>query len=495
MGTAIEVQDCDPIFSNLNSEQVDAVNSELTRHILVLAGAGCGKTTVLTRRIAFLIRSEIAASAILALTFTRKAADEMAARAGKSDLIPPCSPIPLITTFHGFALKVLSEKIDTISNFERIGYSGNIRLASETERLSMLSSISKPEDRRSFGLDLLKLDALLAKYEVYPEYRPDDENCLNAYLKEVARQLNTKKLACGMWSFSDLLAGCLQLFNQYPQIASLYTQRFRAILVDEFQDTNPIQIRLLKRLLSDTTTVFAVGDDDQAIYGFRGADIGPTIEFTKYFEGARIVKLQTNYRSVPAILDFANKIFIDKSANYKKILISGKYPDHMGRWPSWHRFETQSTMVRWVAQKAFNLRKEHKIPYSSMALLFRINQTLEFVSVLINAEVPDISDITLLTIHKSKGLEFPVVFICDLEECVFPSYRIPEKRAIHTFKDFVVELFRKRKPIQCDWDEERRLFYVAATRAEKHLFLLSVRNKKVYGRLRKFEHSRFCRYV
>ena len=495
MGTAIAALGSDPLFSNLNDEQVDAVSAEATRHTLVLAGAGCGKTTVLTRRIAFLVKNGIPADSILALTFTRKAADEMAARVIKTDLISQSSHYPLITTFHGFALKVLSERIDKRRNFERIGYPGNVRLANETERLAMLASVSRSEDRRVLGVDLLKLDALLAKHDVFPDTFTGIDNSRYAYLKQIAGQLVIKKQACGLWSFSDLLTGCLQLFDQYPQIASLYMQRFRAILVDEFQDTNPVQIQLLRKLLVNPTRVFAVGDDDQAIYGFRGADIGPTIEFTKYFEGARIVKLQTNYRSVPTILKFANRIFKDKNVRYRKILVSGKYSDHTGRWPSWHRFDNQRKMIHWVADRASKISKEHSIPLSSMAMLFRINQTREFVSAFIKAEIPGFSDITLLTIHKSKGLEFSVVFVCDLEESVFPSYLIPEKRKIHNFKDFIVELFRKRKTIECNWDEERRLFYVAVTRAEKQLFLLSVRNKRVYGRERKFEYSRFCKYV
>lgn len=495
MGTAITGLDLDPLFSNLNKEQVDAVRAEPTRHILVLAGAGCGKTTVLTRRIAFLVKNGFPAENILALTFTRKAADEMAARVVKSEFVSQICQLPIVTTFHGFALKVLSECIDKKTNFERIGYSGNVRLVSEIERLSMLSSVSRSEDRRALGVDLLTLDALLAKHEVFPETSTGVESNRYTYLKQVAGQLTIKKQAGGLWGFSDLLTGCLQLFNLNPHIAQLYRERFRAILVDEFQDTNPVQIQLLRILLAGTTRVFAVGDDDQAIYGFRGADIGPTIEFTKYFAGATIVKLQTNYRSIPVILKFANRIFSDKSDCYRKILVSGKYSNHKGKWPSWHRFDNQSKMVHWIAICANKLSQEYKIQLSSMAILFRVNQSLESVNTFIKAEVPGISNITLMTIHKSKGLEFPVVFLCDLEESVFPSYRIPDTRKIHTFKDFIVELFRKRKNIECDWDEERRLFYVAVTRAEKHLFLLSVRNKKVYGRVRKFEYSRFCRYV
>ncbi len=483
------------IFSNLNREQVEAVSAESTKHILVLAGAGCGKTTVLTRRIAYLIKEGIEPQSVLALTFTRKAAEEMAARATKNGLISQTVTFPLITTFHGFALKILSEIVGRQKNFERIGFSANARLLSENERLQMLQIISKVEERRDLGIDLLALDALLAKYDVFPEKLKNISSNLSSYLRHTSETLLRKKQAIGLWDFSDLLTGCLQLFNQFPDILSFYRNKFKAILVDEFQDTNPIQIQLLRKLLSVTTRVFAVGDDDQAIYGFRGADIRPTIEFVKYFDGARIVKLQTNYRSVPAILKYANGIFKDKDPIYRKVLVSGKILGVKYGRPLRLRFDNQSAMLRWIANQALIIKNSKDIPINKMALLFRTNQSQEWTDNHLKTNNPEVRDITLLTIHKSKGLEFPVVFLCDLEESVFPSYRIINKRKIRTMKDFFSELFKKQKQIDCDWDEERRLFYVGVTRAEKYLYLLSVRNKMIYGRKRKLEPSRFCRHL
>lgn len=489
------IQNGDSLFSSLNREQVEAVSAESTSHILVLAGAGCGKTTVLTRRIAYLVKEGFKPQSVLALTFTRKAADEMSARILKNRLISQTFAFPLITTFHGFALKVLSEIVGGQKNFQRIGFSGNVRLLSENERLQMLGTISKIEERRALGIDLLTLDALLAKCDIFPEKLKNISFELSNYLEKISDALIRKKQMNGLWDFSDLLTGCLQLFNQFPDVESFYRNKFKAILVDEFQDTNPIQIQLLQKLLSDTTRVFAVGDDDQAIYGFRGADIRPTVEFAKYFYGARIVKLQTNYRSVPAILECANRIFKDKNHLYRKVLVPGKYLGVKGGKPIRRRFDSQYDMMSWIANLAIQIINSKEISINNVAILFRTNQSLEWADKHIKTNNPEIKDITLLTIHKSKGLEFSVVFLCDLEESVFPSYRIINNRKIHTMKDFFMELSKKQKPIDCDWDEEKRLFYVGVTRAEKYLYLLSVRNKIIYGRKRKLDSSRFYKHV
>ena len=132
-----------------------------------------------------------------------------------------------------------------------------------------------------------------------------------------------------------------------------------------------------------------------------------------------------------------------------------------------------------------------------MAALFRINQTAQWMEGYFeNRGIAPASRPQLLTVHKSKGLEFPVVFMCDMEECVFPGYREPKQRRIRSIGDFVgFVVKRRRTAIECDWDEEQRLFYVAVTRAQLQLFLLSARSKQVYGRKRRFRPSRFLRLI
>lgn len=495
---SLPISQVDSLLQGLNYEQKAAVTASSDSHTLVLAGAGCGKTTVLTKRIAYCALNGTRQEKICALTFTRKAAEEMALRVMPLSGINKNQPLPLITTFHGLGLRVLSEKIGGSLNFTKIGFQNSVHLLSDRERLEMLANITSKKERDILQVDLLRLDSLLIQKSVFPEkqsYLTLDQRMV---LESIDKRLCTKKRENSVWDFSDLITGLIQLFEQYPDLAKDYAFRFNAVLVDEFQDTNPLQIKLLHILLSGGSTLFAVGDDDQAIYGFRGADIRPTIEFCNYFSGAKILKLQTNYRSVPIILDTANRLFINKNPAYRKVLVSGRYTkkDNMAK-PSVHRFENMEKMILWVISKIKIIEGKESIPIDKMAILFRINQTLDRVALYLKNNTDLVILPQLLTVHRSKGLEFPVVFLCDLEESVFPSYRMPSTPKIGTLAEMLSYLRKKKKRVQidCDWDEEKRLFYVGITRAQKYLYFISIKNKLVYSRMRSFEPSRLLKLL
>jgi DNA helicase-2/ATP-dependent DNA helicase PcrA len=486
------------LLSGLNKEQQEAVTAPPDGHYLILAGAGCGKTTVLTRRVAYLASCGVPLSSILALTFTRKAADEMAGRVSKlTEEFRRDAGEPTITTFHAFALRVLGATVGGRSNFNRIGFSGTTRTCDEVEQLQMLAACCSAEERRRLGVDVVRLEAMIERHHLFPgdngKRTPEDVRLLQS----IARRYQTRKQELGVWDFSDLIEGVVTLFDTDPQVADYFRERFKAVLVDEFQDTNPLQVRLLHQLLADGKRLFAVGDDDQAIYGFRGADIRPTLEFSSDFSGARIIKLQTNYRSVPALLDKANRIFKNKDPAYRKLLKSGRYPGREGIPPSIHRFENQEQMGAWIVAQAKSCAAQLQIPAAAMTVLFRTNQAAGWMETYFGSSGMSAGDCPqVLTVHKSKGLEFPVVFLCDMEESVFPGYRQPSGRRIRTLGD----LFRhvssgSKKKMEGDLDEETRLFYVAVTRAQQRLFLLSVRTKSVYGRTRRFEPSRFLAFM
>lgn len=492
----------DPLLHGLNQEQINAVTVSTEHHTLVLAGAGCGKTTVLTKRIAYCIRAGTDQRKICALTFTRKAAEEMATRVSALKTILKSGELPLITTFHGLGLRLLTQIFQGRPNFTRIGFNKQPEFLSERKRLQLLASISTKQERDVLFADLLKLDSLLAQRSVFPEKLSTLSDHQLKLLDLIAVRLDAKKRECNVWDFSDLLSGLMELFDSYPLIAQHYAQSFDNILVDEFQDTSPLQINILHKLLSEGSSLFAVGDDDQAIYGFRGADIRPTLEFGQYFEGAKILKLQINYRSVPIILETANKLFRNKDQTYRKVLVSGRYSakDNPAR-PSIHIFDNMEQLLTWILQKAEILNRKDAIALGEMAVLFRVNQTLNWAEdflkkncvkeLLCDPKCTHEGLPQLLTIHRSKGLEFPVVFLCDLEESVFPSYRIPAKKKIKTINDLIGHIMKNKKSdkIGCDWEEEKRLFYVAITRAQKYLYFLSARHKLVYGRQRRFEQS------
>jgi superfamily I DNA/RNA helicase len=258
---------------------------------------------------------------------------------------------------------------------------------------------------------------------------------------------------------------------------------------------------MLKRFVSDRNRVFAVGDDDQAIYGFRGADISTILTFESHFPGADIVKLEINYRSTPAILAAANKIFSDKPIKFRKILRSGRYPDdkiNFGLRPVKHLSEDTAAMIEWIKETGKSIEKKDAIPFSQMALLFRVNESLDHVHEDMEKKLGNESPLPrFITIHGSKGLEFPVVFLCDLEEGIFPNYRISKTHRVRSWADLFRSMVRraKIKNPEFDYEEERRLFYVGVTRAEKYLYLLSVKKKYIRGRIIPLRESRFLKFI
>ena len=402
-----------------------------------------------------------------------------------------------ITTFHAFALQILHAEFDGRSNFNRIGFTGTPQCSDESGRLALLAKCCGTDEREQLGVDIFKLDAMLERLKVFPEsidaLTPEKADLLRL----IAARLRERKQAEGIWDFSDLIEGAVELFERYPVVLEHYRSKYLEVLVDEFQDTNPIQIRLLRQILRSDKNLFAVGDDDQAIYGFRGADIRPILSFAEGFPGAQIIKLQTNYRSTPAILSRANRIFRSKDPAYRKVLVSGKYGHREGAAPSIHFFSDQSAMADWLMVQVESCSAALKIPASGMVALFRINQTAEWMADYFDGKgISSEHRPQFLTVHKSKGLEFPLVFLCDMEESVFPSYRERKRKRIRNVAELLRSLTeRQKKPIECDWDEEQRLFYVAVTRAEQRLFFCVARSKQMYGRNRQFRPSRFLRLI
>ncbi|MCL2183015.1 MAG: ATP-dependent helicase [Chitinispirillia bacterium] len=490
------------LLSNLNPEQFTAVTAPNRGSLLVLAGAGCGKTAVLTRRIVYLARSGICTKRICALTFSRKAAEEMAHRLEKLD--PSCggANAPLVTTFHAFALRVLQERFEGARNFSRIGFDGNAKLLDARQRYELLAQATNTSIRKTLRMGLTEIDGalnLLSSFREKAVKKWDDEDV--KLLTQIENDFAGLRRARGLWDFSDLIEGCLKLFQEHPRAAKAYSDRYDAVLVDEFQDTNPTQIDLLDIMLASGATLYAVGDDDQAIYGFRGADIRPIMNFTTRFRDARIVKLQINYRSIPAILNCANRLWADKPAEYRKTLITGLSTLPTGcKKPQTMRFGTQAQALEWILGKARFIQKRENIPIGTMAVLFRINDTLtSAANHYKEMGVPPEDLPQFLTVHASKGLEYPAVFLCDLEEGVFPHYKIPKESRIDTWAGLLKAIVSPKPKVKidaaCDVDEELRLFYVGVTRAQRFLYFVPVSQKPFYGRAMNFAPSRFLKLV
>jgi superfamily I DNA/RNA helicase len=372
-----------------------------------------------------------------------------------------------------------------------MGYDAMPQILNDSERLQMLAGCTTPRERHALGGDLLRMDALLETRAVNPGRltRLDRNQCMQ--LDGVAERFRAARRRRNAWIFADIIQESLQLLAAHADVAQYYRDWFKAVLVDEYQDTNPLQIELLNAIRAPQAHLFAVGDDDQAIYAFRGADTAPIHGFCEHFAGASICKLEVNYRSTRAILTAANGVFRDKPAAYRKVLRTGPQGVE-GERPVKRRFSSQPDMFEWVLRTCRELEQLHAIPVASMAALFRLNETREAAEEFFRQQVAAAGQSpACLTVHGSKGLEFPVVFLCDLDDGVFPSYRIPRGRQGLAG---LLHLLR-RAPVEGDLEEEQRLFYVGITRAQKQLYLLSAARRSVHGVTKRFRPSRFLRLV
>lgn len=293
-----------PHLDGLNEKQLEAVQ-HIRGPLLVLAGAGSGKTRVITHRIAHIIATGAARpNNILAVTFTNKAAGEMKSRV--IDLLGPQGRWVWISTFHSLCARILRE------HAEVIGFKRSFSIYDEAESLALIKMIYKdlgiPDSQPSVGAARNRIsrakDRLITP-EAYGEKASEflDVNVSGVYI-EYQKRLGKNQAM----DFDDLLMKTVELFESHPQILKHYHDRFRYLLVDEYQDTNHAQYRLVNLLAENYKDICAVGDDDQSIYGWRGADINNILDFERDYPDCRVIMLEQNYRSTQVILDSAGDV-------------------------------------------------------------------------------------------------------------------------------------------------------------------------------------------
>ncbi len=299
----------------LNEEQLAPVY-DTEGQILVLAGAGSGKTRVLTHRISYLLDEKgVEGYNILAITFTNKAAREMLERVenitGRSDV--------WVSTFHSFCAKILRFEI------EKLGYTSNYSIFTSSDSTRLINRILK-------ALNVEEKESKIIKSHISNVKNMGvniDEYCLalggknSDLVREVYIRYEKELKENNALDFDDLLLKTVELFRKYPEVLEKYQERFRYIHIDEFQDTNKIQLLLVRMLAFKHQNLFVVGDDDQSIYGWRGAEVGNILNFKKYYPDCRIYKLQRNYRSTQNILDCANKVIAKNKQRMGKELWTG----------------------------------------------------------------------------------------------------------------------------------------------------------------------------
>src|SRR6266496_1682539 len=301
-------------LGSLNPQQRLAVET-IRGPVLILAGAGTGKTRVITFRIAYMIERGIAPENILAVTFTNKAAREMQERVRK--LIPrkvrnaeremrnedsgprssTLDPRPTICTFHSLCVRILRQHI------EKLGYKRNFVIYDESEQLGAIKKIMSRISAKGEKTDPAAILALLSKFRNGGERSAAfaDES-LRAMAQHVRTHYESALRACNAVDFDDLILLTLRLFTEHPEALEACRAKYRYVMVDEYQDTNATQFNLVHALTSQHQNLCVVGDDDQSIYGWRGAEISNLLDMEKHFPAVKVVKLEQNYRSTNTIL-------------------------------------------------------------------------------------------------------------------------------------------------------------------------------------------------
>jgi DNA helicase-2/ATP-dependent DNA helicase PcrA len=343
----------------LNPQQREAA-THIYGPLLILAGAGTGKTRVVTARIAYMINEGIKPEHILAVTFTNKAAAEMRERV-KDMCRGGTGKKVILGTFHAFCAKLLREFA------EHVGYKKNFVIYSQNEQISLMKRVLKSLLVKEETLDPQKALARISKSKNDGQEIGDPKLDLYA---AVAEKYADEMRALNVMDFDDLLCLGVKLVEENAMVRETLHQRHRFIMVDEFQDTNSLQMRLLRALVPAPYHVCVVGDDDQSIYGWRGAEITNITEFENFFPDPTVVKLEENYRSTTPILHTANSLIVNNIGRRPKSLWSRNVGSDPVRLVATQDDEEEADMISKEIEQGYFSNKE---PWESYAVLFRTN--------------------------------------------------------------------------------------------------------------------------
>ena len=370
-----------PLLTGMNDQQAEAVQTT-EGPLLIMAGAGSGKTRVLTHRIAYLIDEKmINPWNILAITFTNKAAREMRERAVA---LNPATSETLIATFHSMCVRILRREAD------HIGYNRNFTIVDPGEQRTLMKRILKNlnldpkkwNERAILGTisnaknDLL--DEIAYEHQAGDMYTQIVAKCYKAYQEELRRS--------EAMDFDDLIMMTLRLFDKNPDVLAYYQQRYQYIHVDEYQDTNHAQYQLVKLLASRFKNICVVGDADQSIYGWRGADMQNILDFEKDYPEAKVVLLEENYRSTKKILQAANDVIKNNRNRRPKKLWT---QNDEGEQIVYYRANDERDEAVFVASTIDNIVREKVKNFKDFAVLYRTNaQSRTIEEALLKSNIP-----------------------------------------------------------------------------------------------------------
>ncbi len=351
------------ILKNLNAEQrlpAETINGP----VLVTAGAGSGKTRMLTHRIAYMVSElGINPSHILAITFTNKAANEMKERLAK--MIPTLGDM-WICTFHAMCSKILR------MNISLLGYTSSFSIYGDTEKNRVIKRLIEEYktdiNAETFAWHISNAKNNLMSPEEYSKYIHDPKKC--QIITKIYSGYEQELFKANALDFDDLLVKTYQLFKKNPDTLAYYQHKFEYISVDEFQDTNTSQYELVKLLAGAHKNVLAVGDEDQCIYSWRGAQVSNVKQFTKDFEGCKIFKLEQNYRSTKKIVNLANKLIKNNTIRIDKNLwTDGEEGEEIHFTQNYNDIEEAEQ----IAERIETMVSQGRAKYSDFAILMRVN--------------------------------------------------------------------------------------------------------------------------
>ena len=366
----------------LNPQQREAVLAT-EGPVLLLAGAGSGKTRVIIHRIAYLVAQGADPASILAVTFTNKASKEMRERIA-GILHPDEAALLTVGTFHAFCLRILRTYIS------RLGYSQQFSIASQGYQQGLVRTVMTERGHTGEGCDPLLWLSLISKAKSALE-EPEDVAARTdwpkaAQIADVYAHYQQRLKEMDQVDFDDLLVLVHRLWATHPAVLATHREQFRHLLIDEYQDTNIIQFRLMATLAGDRENICVVGDDDQSIYGWRGANLGNILTFTEHFPTARVIRLEQNYRSTNTILKAANAVIANNRERHEKKLWSqqGEGDQIMAV-----RTEDEKAEAVFVADFLKDRNLCEHMPYGDCAVLYRSNhQSRLLEQALHKAEIP-----------------------------------------------------------------------------------------------------------
>lgn len=367
-------------LTSLNIQQLEAATTT-EGPLLLLAGAGTGKTRALTYRIAHMVEDlGVPAYQVLAITFTNKAAAEMRERL--VDLLGATRGM-WILTFHAFCVRILR------AHAQLLGYSSNFTIYDDDDSKRLVKEIVAQLDinTKAFSVNAIRGKISTAKNELIgvEEYAQDAKRPLEKACARVYAELERRLQLADAMDFDDLLMNAWRLFKDHSDVLEAYQERFRYISIDEYQDTNHAQYQIATLLAAKYQNIMVVGDDDQSIYSWRGADIRNILEFEQDYPGAKVLRLEQNYRSTSSILDAANHVIANNRNRKPKHLFT---EGERGELIRFYLASDERDEGRWIAGEIERLHKAGH-PYDDFALFYRTNaQSRVLEDMLLRAGVP-----------------------------------------------------------------------------------------------------------